>query len=152
MDLIKTKYTKDRTMVLVREPIQGVDNTHIYQSAAEITRLVESVFHLSLQTEEYVVAVFLDTALHCIGCSEISHGCINMSIVSPSDIYKKALLLNASHVIMVHNHPSLSTVPSKDDVKITEQMKSAGEILGIKFLDSIIIGNGYYSFLENRKE
>lgn len=40
MDLIKTKYTKDRTMVLVRETIQGVDNTHIYQSAAEITRLV----------------------------------------------------------------------------------------------------------------
>jgi DNA repair protein RadC len=55
----------------------------------------------------------------------------------------------ASSIIVAHNHPSGGLIPSKEDLEITKQLKSAGEILGIKLLDHIIFNDkGYYSLLE----
>ena len=56
----------------------------------------------------------------------------------------------ASSIIVAHNHPSGGLLPSKDDIEITKQLKSAGETLGIRLLDHIIFNHkGYYSFLEH---
>lgn len=61
----------------------------------------------------------------------------------------KALLCGAVSIIVVHNHPSGDAAPSKEDINVTKRIKKAGEVIGIGLLDHIIIGDGYYSFLEN---
>ena len=78
-------------------------------------------------------------------------GTVNRSLVHPRDIFKEAYLLNASSVICMHNHPSGEVYPSEEDERLTERLKYVGNVLGIDVLDHIIIGDGYYSFLENNK-
>lgn len=65
------------------------------------------------------------------------------------EIYHKALQRFAPFLIYVHNHPAGNPEPSEEDKKFTRQLIKAGEILSIKALDHIIIGNdGYFSFLD----
>lgn len=76
-------------------------------------------------------------------------GTINESLVHPREVFKEAYLLSASSIICVHNHPSGNITPSKNDEILTKQLIKCGELLGIKILDHIIIGNStYFSFLE----
>lgn len=81
------------------------------------------------------------------GAHEVSHGDLDMSIVHPREVFKRAILNNAAGIILAHNHPSGSLEPSKEDQEITQRLKAAGELLGIAVVDHIIISNfGYYSF------
>jgi DNA repair protein RadC len=76
-------------------------------------------------------------------------GTINESLVHPREVFKEAYLLSASSIICVHNHPSGNVTPSKNDEVLTKQLKNCGELLGIRVLDHIIVGNNsYFSFLE----
>ncbi len=71
--------------------------------------------------------------------NEISVGALDSSVAHPREVFSEAIKNNASSVIFVHNHPSGNTEPSEEDVKITKQLMKAGELLGIKVLDHIII-------------
>jgi len=76
-------------------------------------------------------------------------GLIDRSMIDPSSVYRLALIKGVSRIITCHNHTSGGTQPSETDIKITKVLKQSGDILGIEFLDHIIIGeNGYYSFAE----
>ena len=67
----------------------------------------------------------------------------------PREVFADPITDRASAVIVAHNHPSETLEPSKEDIDITAQLKSAGEIIGIRLLDHIIFNQkGYYSFLE----
>lgn len=78
----------------------------------------------------------------------VSEGSLNLSIVHPREVFRIAITENAAAVMLMHNHPSGNPEPSTEDLKITRQLVNAGEILGIKVLDHIIIaGNQYTSFL-----
>lgn len=100
--------------------------------------------------QEYFYAVYLDTGKKIIGDKLLFIGTINYSLVHPREIFKEAYLLGASAIICVHNHPGGNPLPSKQDFEITNNLIEASKILGIKFLDHIIIcKNKYYSFLEN---
>ena len=70
--------------------------------------------------------------------------------VHPREVFADPITDRASAIIFAHNHPSGKLVPSKEDVKMTMQLKSGGETLGIRLLDHIIFNQkDYYSFLEN---
>lgn len=80
---------------------------------------------------------------------EISRGTLDASIVHPREVFRAAIKESASSVIFFHNHPSGDPNPSRADNLITERLKKSGEVLGIKVLDHIIIGNdSYYSFAD----
>lgn len=97
---------------------------------------------------EHLVLLTLDTK-NCINSiSTVSIGSLNSSIVHPREVFKIAILSNSANIILVHNHPSGDTTPSKDDITITNRIKECGEILGIKLLDHLIIGDNYTSFKE----
>jgi len=82
-------------------------------------------------------------------CLEIvSIGTLNQAIVTPRDTFKTALLSNAAAIILVHNHPTGDPTPSAEDLEVTRRLREAGELLGIKVLDHIIVGDSYYSFVE----
>jgi DNA repair protein RadC len=75
------------------------------------------------------------------------HGTVNSVSVYPREILKKAILYNASSIVLVHNHPSGITEPSKSDIILTKQLVSTLEPLNISLIDHIIISsNSYYSF------
>jgi DNA repair protein RadC len=79
----------------------------------------------------------------------VSIGSLNQSIVHPRDTFKTALLSNAAAILCIHQHPTGDPTPSSEDIAITRRLKEAGEIMGIKLLDHIIIGDGeYLSFVE----
>ncbi len=80
----------------------------------------------------------------------ISMGTVNSAPVSSREILRKALSLNAVGIIMVHNHPSGDPAPSREDILITQKMNKAGELVDIKLLDSIIIGDGTYVSLKEK--
>lgn len=77
----------------------------------------------------------------------ISIGSLNSTVVHPREVFKTAVLASAASVILAHNHPSGDPTPSKEDIGLTKKLVEAGEILGIKVLDHIIVGvNQYTSF------
>lgn len=75
---------------------------------------------------------------------DISLGGANFACLEPKDILAEALKLQAPKIILVHNHPSGDTTPSKSDFNITDRIYEAAELMGIQMLDHIIIGDGTY--------
>ncbi len=103
-----------------------------------------------LQKEHFRI-VLLDTKNQIIVTEEISVGTLNASIVHPRDVFKVAIKRNANSIILIHNHPSGDPAPSREDINITNRLADVGNLVGIKVLDHIIIGdNKYISFKERR--
>ena len=98
--------------------------------------------------EERFIVALLDAKLKMISYEIISKGSLTASIVHPREVYKVAIQKSAFSIIAVHNHPSGDPSPSKEDLQITARLKQAGEVVGIPFLDHIIIGDGTYISLK----
>lgn len=82
-----------------------------------------------------------------VGFFKVSQGSINGTVAGVREIFQKALLIGAVNIFLVHNHPSGSLNPSKEDIAVTKKMKEAGDLLGVNLLDHIIVSSeGYYSF------
>ena len=102
--------------------------------------------------QEHFYAVYLDSKKRIIDDRLLFIGTINQSLVHPRNIFKEACLLDASSIVCVHNHPSGSVIPSKEDKLMTERITSIGNMMGISVIDHIIVGNtNYYSFFENNE-
>lgn len=103
---------------------------------------------LDLPKEEFWV-ILLNRANRLIKKEQISSGGISGTVADPKIIFKAALDLYASSIILVHNHPSGNLKPSQADINLTNKMKEAGKMLEIPILDHIIFGNeGYLSFAD----
>lgn len=126
----------------------GVDNL---QSPANIVQVMNDVFNISNQAEEYLYLVCMTCRCKPISFFEVSHGTYNTTVVNCREILIRALLCGATNIIIIHNHPSGVPEPSREDVQITKKLQEASELIGIQFSDHIIIGrDGYYSFNEER--
>jgi DNA repair proteins len=98
---------------------------------------------------EQLLVCCLDTKNQPTTINVVSVGNLNNSLVHPREVFKPAILSNSASIILFHNHPSGDPTPSKEDTNITERLKECGNILGIKLIDHIIIGdNSYYSLKE----
>ena len=109
--------------------------------ASEIFRLLG----IDEEAEEVMWMLCLNSKGHIIGAHQISRGDIASSIVHPREVFKRALLNNATGIIVGHNHPSLDSTPSSADIAVTKRLAKAGEILGIQLIDHIIIGSDSFS-------
>jgi DNA repair protein RadC len=99
------------------------------------------------KAKEHFKLILLNTRNRIIGISTISIGTLNASLVHPREVFKEALIHDASSVILAHNHPSGDTEPSEEDLRITRRLQDAGRIMGIEVLDHIIVtGTDYLSF------
>lgn len=103
---------------------------------------------LQNETKEYFMALHLDGKNRIVCVDLVSIGSLNQSIVHPRETFKNSLLSSAASIILLHNHPTGDPTPSSEDLAITRRLKEAGELLGIKVLDHIILGETYYSFAE----
>jgi DNA repair protein RadC len=105
-----------------------------------------SVYMSGLDRENFVVAM-VDTKNKIIGINTVSVGNLDSAPVHPREVFKPAILSNAAGIFLAHNHPSGDTTPSEPDVNITKRLVEAGNILGIKVLDHLIISNDRYTSL-----
>lgn len=104
--------------------------------------------HLRQESREVFATVHLDSKNRILCIETISIGSLNASIVHPRETFKAALLSSAAALVLVHNHPSGDPAPSREDLEITQRLKEAGNILGIRILDHVIIGDSYLSFAD----
>ena len=100
--------------------------------------------------KEVFLALLLDSKNRLIREVQISEGSLNASIVHPREVFAPVLRESASAVLFVHNHPSGDPAPSPEDLEITERLKQVGELMGVRVLDHVIIGNGEYVSLADR--
>ena len=122
-------------------------------SPYSVYEFLKEKLELHKEPEEVVMLLSLDNKKNLISCCEVSRGTTDKAILSPMDVYKRALVSNAMFIIIAHNHPTGNTTPSNEDKLITRVIKEAGEVLDLKLLDHIVVGEkNYYSFYEENPE
>ena len=109
-------------------------------------------YDLRDKKKEYLVCLYLNARNVLIKKEIVSIGLLDKSLLHPREIFYPAVELNSASIILVHNHPSGDSTPSKKDTEVVKKISQASEIMGIPVIDSIIISeNGYYSFFEKLK-
>ena len=99
--------------------------------------------------QEYFVVLTLDGANRLISNTIVFQGTLNQSLVHPREIFAKAIEDRAASIIVAHNHPSGSVEPSDDDISITQKLREAGELLGIRVLEHIIVAKEAYRSIQD---
>lgn len=129
--------------VRIRPPRRGHPVRHPQQMATYLgARLADA------QVESFGV-LLLDARNRLLADDTLSQGGWSASVVRPREVFRRALLAGAPALILYHNHPSGDPAPSREDVQITRQLVDAGQMLGIKVLDHLIVGiEGYASMRE----
>lgn len=134
-------------MLQVKETFEYKET--LFQSPSDICLMMNEVFHLKEKAEEYVYMLAFDVKMSILAVFEISHGTFQSSFVDMKSVFTRALHVGASSIILVHNHPSGNTEPSREDILVTKRMKEAGKLLDIELLDHLIVGReGYKSILK----
>ncbi|MDO4614125.1 MAG: DNA repair protein RadC [Lachnospiraceae bacterium] len=102
------------------------------------------------EEQEHLICAMLDTKNHLIGDECITIGTVNASLLSAREIFLSAMKFRAVSIVLIHNHPSGDPEPSDADCAVTDKIARAGELLDIRLLDHIVIGDRcYVSFAEN---
>lgn len=123
-------------------------NKILFQTPGEAASYyMEQLRHLE---KEECLCVFLDGAMGLIKDLIISVGTVNASLFFEREIFMEALAAKAVHIMLLHNHPSGSEKPSRQDIAMTKRLAAASKLMDIPLIDHIIIGdNCYYSFREH---
>lgn len=146
-ELILNEKTHLTELNIIRSFNKDIENK--FDSADKIAELMINDFELNNKADEYLYMLTFNNSMKLLGIFEISHGTSDKSLADGRGVYMRALMVGANNIVLVHNHPSRTLNISEDDKKLTNILKKAGELLGIKIKDHIIIaGNCYLSFKE----
>lgn len=120
----------------------------IIKSPEDVVKLLmEEMRYLK---REIFKIILLNTKNHVMRIENISIGSLTSSIVHPREVFTEAVKTGCSGVIFVHNHPSGDPEPSSEDMETTVRLVNAGNILGIKVLDHVVIGEGRFVSLKEK--
>jgi DNA repair protein RadC len=98
--------------------------------------------------QEHFILLALDTELHVTGFKVVASGGMEGVVVDRRVLFRAALLLGATSVIVAHNHPSGDCTPSREDRALTQQLVAAGRMLDLHVHDHVILGRDVYSFAQ----
>ena len=130
------------TELCVKE--ESIDGTLLCTPEA-VERFLEDLKALA---QEVFVVIGLNAKNKVIRRHLVSLGTVSSALVHPRECFRPLIMDGASALILAHNHPSGDPTPSSEDIKVTRQLISAGEVIGIKVLDHVIIGNTALSLRE----
>ena len=123
------------------------DNKQSLTSPSDVYQLL--LPKLQFLDREHFLVVLVNTKNRVITIDTVSIGALSSSIVHPREVFKNAIKVSAAAIILAHNHPSGDPTPSREDLEVTKRIVQAGEIIGIRVLDHIVIGDsGFFSFKE----
>jgi len=106
---------------------------------------------LKNEKQEHFYIITLSTKNHVLGEHLISKGVLDAAILEPREVFRPAIKSAASRIILIHNHPSGDPTPSQEDVEVTKKLMEAGDLVNIKVLDHVIVGNGkWWSWVDER--
>jgi len=125
---------------LLREP---AEKGPVFSSSQE----VYSYYHPLVKDlkKEVLFCAMLDAKNRIFREYKVSEGTLTNSLIHPREAFKNAIKESAASVIFVHNHPSGDPAPSREDIAITERLVQTGEVVGIKVLDHVIIGDNRHT-------
>jgi DNA repair protein RadC len=119
----------------------------VLRTSTDAARLLAPIFE-GADREKFVV-ILLDAKHRAIGVNTVSIGSLTASIVAPREVFKPAVAGNSAALLLAHNHPSGDPAPSQADIDLTKRLREAGEVVGIRVLDHVILGDGkHYSFAD----
>ena len=118
----------------------------IINSSAEAGDAIQ--YKIGGYEHEMFACLFLDSRHRLLEFTEIFRGSVNCTSVHPREIVKEALRLNAAAVIFVHNHPSGETIPSHQDIELTNKLRDILHVIDVKVLDHMIVGDTVLSMAD----
>lgn len=117
------------------------------RNSVDAARIIRS--YLDGADREYFLVLLLDAKHRVNVLNVVAIGSLNLTLVHPREVFKPAVAGNACRIILGHNHPSGDPTPSREDIDLTRRLVKAGEMLGIKVLDHVIVGDeGHVSLAE----
>tara|TARA_R110002073_G_scaffold101349_2_gene230306 strand:+ start:478 stop:936 length:459 start_codon:yes stop_codon:yes gene_type:complete len=133
------------TVELVRSPLAATEVASSPQGAAAIARSI-----IGRRDREHFVVMHLNARHRVVSMEIASVGTLSTSLVHPREVFKAALLANASAIICAHNHPSGDASPSGEDRAVTTRLKKVGELIGVPMLDFLVVtDSGMWSARES---
>lgn len=121
------------------------------ENAPAITEFLKR--HIGNLDREYMVALQLDTKGRVTSVTMVAEGTVDCFLTSMRELFKAAILANAASIVIAHNHPSGVTEPSTEDIVLTKRAAFAGDLVGIRLVDHVIVsGSGSYSFAASRPD
>lgn len=120
---------------------RNVNGVSVIRTAKDVFNHVKDMRELP---KEHLRGIYLNTHHRVIHDEVISIGTLNSNIIHPREVFKPALECAAAAVVLVHNHPSGITTPSKADKDVTRQIAEAGKLLGIELLDHVIVTKNHF--------
>lgn len=146
-DKYELKQVQVRLRLSEAEPLYSTESITSPEIAAKV--MAEALAEMD---REYCCVVNLDGSNHPINFNIVSIGDINHAYVPVQNIFKSAILSNASSIMLLHNHPSGSLNPSKDDIELTRRVIEAGAIMNIPVIDHLIVIGGTAELVSIREE
>jgi DNA repair protein RadC len=117
------------------------------RSSEDVQRLARAIYETLDADKEHFVLLALNNKNRVNGFKLISTGSLTASLVHPREVWRAALHLCAAAVVFVHNHPSGDPAPSPEDIDITRRLKETADVLGIRVLDHVVLGQEqFFSF------
>lgn len=130
--------------VETRYRVAGSIDIKAISTSADAAMYLEGAFEKNPNQESFYV-ILLNSANRPMARVQVTIGLVNQTLTHPREVFRTAIREGASSVILAHNHPSGSTVPSREDINTTQILTEAGKILDIPVLDHIIIGDAWHS-------
>ena len=131
---------------------QALERRPAMGSPQQAAQLLQGIF-IGSQQEEFH-ALLLDTQLQLLRDHVVSVGLVDRSLIHPREVFRMAIRTSSSNILLCHNHPSGNLTPSANDIEATNRLVDAGEIIGIRIIDHIIVSGNtssreYFSFREH---
>jgi DNA repair protein RadC len=137
------------SFMLARKWAEKKSNRTVIRSPNDAYDYLSGV--LENRTQEHFYLLCLDTKNHIIHERTVFMGSLDMNVVHPREIFSIAIRNSAASIIVAHNHPSGDPTPSREDIETTKRLRDAGNLIGIDLLDHLIIGDGRFVSLKERK-
>ena len=133
---------------LNRERVDGVAEDIRTASPLEVVRFLRAV-RLHEEEQECLVTIVLGTRSHVRGYHLVTRGLVDKVLGHAREVFRYAIINNASGIVLAHNHPSGNPAPSIKDLEFTREMAAAGGVVGIRLMDHVIVGgDDFYSFAD----
>ncbi|MFN8467304.1 MAG: JAB domain-containing protein [Caldilineaceae bacterium] len=147
----------DRTIAKIRALLE-VENrlaTPIYEEVKGVTNPTDAARFMTMrlrgQEQEQIIVMSLDAQLHIMSLDVVAIGAPDMAMVRMADAFGPAVRHYATQIIVFHNHPTGNPDPSPDDLTFTKELIATGKLLTIKVLDHVIIGQGRFTSIRERR-
>lgn len=148
LGLAKASQLKAALEIANRLAALGPEQRPQITQPGDVARLL--MLEMAYLAQEQLRVVCLDTKNHVIAQQSVYQGTINSSAVRAAEVFRPAITRACLSIVVVHNHPSGDPTPSPEDIRTTEQLRKAGELLDIELLDHIIIGRHQFVSLKER--